>query len=617
MSGVPDPLDRAHHDGSALYLPEGEPQLGQTVPAFVRVPDAAAPASVHLRTVRDGEPHYTEAVVDRRTGGETWYRAELEARNLVTSYRFLLATGAASYAWLTAAGVAHHDVTDGSDFRLDLRGGAPDWTRDAVIYQIFPDRFDRGGTRPDADDLPDWAVPAGWDDRVEHRGPNTPRQLFGGDLPGVTKRLDYLADLGVTAVYLTPVFPARSNHRYDASTFTAVDPLLGGDAALAELSDALHRRGMRLIGDLTTNHSGAGHEWFRRALADPASEEAGFYYFNEHPHDYVAWFDVPSLPKLNYTGAGVRRRLVEGPDSVVARWLRPPYALDGWRIDVANMTGRHRGDDLNASVARAVRATMAAVNPQAYLVAEHVHDASDDLAAAGWHGVMNYSGFAKPVWTWLTRPDHGLRFFGMPVGYPRFPGPDVVRSMREFAARVAWSTLRSNMVLLGSHDTPRIRTIVGDPALVEVAAGLLFTYPGVPMLFMGDELGLEGVDGEDSRRPMPWHRPETWDRPTLDAYRRLIGLRHRLPALRRGGLRWVHVGDDVLVYLRETAEQRVLVLAARAPHPPVRLPLAGLGLAGSHETPANVYGGQDAVLRGDLLQVGGDGPTFQVWLLEG
>ena len=146
-------------------------------------------------------------------------------------------------------------------------------------------------------------------------------------------------------MYLTPFFPASSNHRYDAETFETVEPLLGGDEALASFSSAAHGCGIRVMGDLTTNHTGVGHEWFRTAQADDGSAEHGFYYWRESPPGYESWLDHARLPKLNYSSSVLWDRMVKGGSSVTARWLQAPYHLDGWRVDVANMTGRFRSDN--------------------------------------------------------------------------------------------------------------------------------------------------------------------------------------------------------------------------------------------------------------------------------
>jgi alpha-glucosidase len=603
-----------HHDGAELLCPAQAVALGDVIPVFVRVPKVPANGSirgVHVRSVIDGEPAYTQAKVDRETDYESWWRADLTVGNPVTSYRFLLDHGASGYAWLNGTGIHDRDVPDRADFRVTTFDPPPAWVLDAVLYEIFPDRFARSGA---VRELPDWAVAASWDAPVIHRGPLTGRQTYGGDLEGIVSRLNYLTSLQVNSVYLTPFFPGRSNHRYDASTFDVVDPLLGGDEALVALSSALHERGMRLIGDLTTNHSGRGHDWFRTAQSNPTSPEASYYYFGESPEDYAAWLGVPSLPKLNHGSLALRRRLVDGDDSVAGHWLRKPYRLDGWRTDVANMTGRQGADDWTGEVARALRRTMARVNPDAYLLAEHGHDASADLLGDGWHGTMNYSAFTRPVWAWLGRPPEKLRFLGMPVPIPHIGADRAAATMRDFAAGVPWRTTAHNANLLSSHDTTRFRTIVGgDPRLVEVGAALLMTYPGVPLFFMGDELGLEGIDGEASRTPMPWDHWDRVDVATLATYQTLIALRRSSRALRHGGMRWVLADARAMAYARETADETVLVLLARAAWDGARLPSSPLAGGRDVRAAENLYGGAPLRLEGQDFVLPGDGPTAQVW----
>ncbi|MGH8889444.1 MAG: alpha-amylase family glycosyl hydrolase [Acidothermaceae bacterium] len=604
-------LDQAHHDGSSLYVTNPYPALGEKVTVFARVPHSSGVTAVHVRSIVDGEPAHTPAIVDRSNGTTSWWRATIEAHNPVVRYRFLLDRGERGYLWLNGAGVHRHDVTDTCDFRLTTFGAPPAWARDAMVYQIFPDRFARAG---ESATPPGWAIAADWDAPVIEDLATRSRQFYGGDLAGIRQKLDYIADLGMNTIYLTPFFPAKSSHRYDATTFDYVDPLLGGDAALAELSHAIHQRGMRLMGDLTTNHTGDGHEWHQQARHNRESAEADFYYWREHPDDYVSWLGVASLPKLNYGSAELARRMFAGPESVVAKWLRPPYCLDGWRIDVANMTGRYRDDDYAAAVARSVRATMAQVNPEAFLVAEHTHDATNDLPGDGWQATMNCAGFTRPVWAWLTRQPALHHFLGVPAAVPSWSGEDVMATMRAVSASVPWSIASHNLNLIGSHDTARIRTVVGDPARVEVAAALLFTSVGVPMTYAGDEIGLEGDNGENGRRPFPWQHPEKFDATTLDAYRRLAALRTATPALRRGGLRWVHASGDSLAYLRETSTERVLVHLARASGNDVKLDAGSLELPGDAE---NLYGGEKLAVSAadDSVTLPGDGPSVQIWRL--
>ena len=583
-----------HHDGSVTYVPVQAPALGDVVPVLIRVPRTAAVQGIWLRSIRDGEPLVAPAVVDREDAHATWWRADLLVSNPTTGYRFLVAYDDGSVGWLNGTGLHRRDVTDASDFRVVADPQSPDWPVDSVVYQVFPDRFARSAGYASRE-TPSWAVRCDWDDAVEHQGPLVQKQWFGGDLPGVAEHLDHVTGLGADVLYLTPIWPAGSNHRYDARTFDHVDPVLGGDEGLRRLTRAAHDRGVRVVGDLTTNHVGVTHEWFASAQADALSPEASYFHFHEHPDNYAAWLDVPTLPKLDHRSPALRQRLYASPESVVARWLEPPYGLDGWRVDVANMTGRHADLDLAHDVARAVRTTMHDVAPESWLLAEHGHDASGDLMGRGWDGTMAYAAFTRPVWTWLNTPGHGRTYLGIPIEVPTLSGEATAATMREFTASMPWRARERSVNLLGSHDTPRVRTVVGaDHQLV--AAALLATSPGVPMVFAGDEIGLEGLDGEHSRTPFPWHREHTWDRTTLAAYQRLLRLRREQVALRRGGLRWLSVTPDALTFVRDHPDGAVVVHAARASHAAVTVPLSAIG-ADRPESVQTLYGepivGQD------------------------
>lgn len=615
MSSRVTMLGDPHHDGSERYVADPRPDLGDTITVFLRVPDSAAASRVWLRTTPDGDQAFAEATVDRRGDGETWWRADLEMVNPHMSYRWLL-DGLDGYRWLHAGGMARHDVVDATDFRLTTDDPPPDWAGDAVFYQILPDRFARGGH---GGDWPSWARPADWDDPLITDGDAAMRQVYGGDLHGARARLDHLRDLGVTAIWLNPFFPAESYHRYNAATFDHVDPLLGGDDALRALVRAAHAAGIRVIGDLTTNHSGDTHEWFRRAQADAGSAEAGFYFFSDHPHEYWRWMDVASLPTFDHRSPELRRRLWDGPDSVVARWLDGDDLLDGWRIDVAHMTGRRGAIDLRLEVARGLRRTLAQADPEAYLVAEDVYDATDALAGDAWHGVMDYPGFTRPVWAWLRDPDPPrhpdtgapLPFMSMPVPIPRWGGTRAAATMQAFRATVPWRSVTHNMHHLDSHDLPRFSTITGDRERHLAGVGLLMTSPGVPCVFAGDEIGLTGADSDSARPPMPWDRGR-WDTRLLDGYRTLIGLRNAHRALRVGGFRWAVADDDCLAYVRETTDERLLVAVTRSAATSARLPLTALGARRG----IALLDHADLSVHGDAAVVSADGATTQVWSLE-
>lgn len=595
-----------HHDGSAMYVSNLAPNIDDTVSLFLRVPKASAVTQAMLRTYIDGEQALTETTIDRETEHDVWLRGQLRVENPVVNYRWLLDGVPGGYQWLNGEGLHARDVTDAADFRITTYPAPPAWAADAVLYQIFPDRFAKSIERS----APEWAIAQQWDDPVIGAGPETPFQYYGGDLDGITAHLDHIASTGANTLYLTPIFPARSNHRYDASTFDEVDPLLGGNEALARLADAVHARGMRIMGDLTTNHCGAEHEWFQRAIADADSPEAGYFTFTHHPDQYVCWFGHPSLPKFDHRSQALRRALYEGPDSTVAKWLGE-HAFDGWRIDVANMTARLGTMDLNHMVATTLRETMADANPESLLLAEHSHDASNDLLGDGWHGVMDYAGFSRPLWQWLKRPEQ-LRFEPGPfTPLANFGGTSMVAAMRSFSAARPWRATAHALTLIGSHDVPRIAEFLDrNEDLITVAFGLLASMPGIPMLWAGDEIGQEGSNGEDGRRPFPWHDTASWNSARLATTRALFNARADRVALRHGGLRWLGYSDEAVTFLREAPEESVLIHAARAAHVPVRLSSAVVGreltgLAGTPSLHADANG---------TITLPAHGPAFSMWL---
>jgi alpha-glucosidase len=609
-----------HHDGSPLYVSTAAPTLGETVQVRVRIPRSFGDVpAVRTRSNPDHEPRFTDAVVVPSEDGWSWWQAPVTVENPVHGYRFMITRADGSSVWLNATGVYEIETLDAEDFKLVAYDPAPSWVSSTVLYQIFPDRFARSAAA-DARPTPDWAIPAAWSDPVDLVQPGRSQQFYGGDLDGIIEHLDHLTQLGISTIYITPVFPARSNHRYDASSFAEVDPILGGDDAYIRLIEAAHARGLKVIGDLTTNHCGDAHEWFQAAHGHPDAPESEFFYWlNDEHTEYVSWLGVPSLPKFNWNSAELRRRFIDGPDSVVARWLKPPYALDGWRIDVANMTGRYRDQDLNPQVRRTIRRTMVEINPDTILLGESTNDAASDFQGDAWHGAMTYANFTRPLWGWLSEPGSESSYFGQPVGtIPMLNGEQFLAAHTQFIAGFPWRTMLGTMNALDTHDVPRFLTHA-RPGTVPVAFGMSVTFPGIPVVWAGDEFALTGEDGEASRTPLPWDALDDSARDTIDLYARLIHLRREHPALNGGGMRWVHVDPDVLVYVREAEDESILVLAARS-DVNVRLPLHAVsGADGARPVFGDValQVGPSVDEDDGGIRIETAGPVFAAWQLPG
>ncbi|MGA7149581.1 MAG: glycoside hydrolase family 13 protein, partial [Microbacterium sp.] len=553
-----------HHDGSPLYVSDQAPSLGDVVTVRLRVPAGYGPlAAVRTRSNPDHEPEWHEAECIGAADGWDWWQARVTVRNPRHGYRWMLQHQGGRVEWVNQTGLHTIETLDSEDFALVTSPPPPRWLNESVMYQVFPDRFARSAAA-DERPTPEWAIPADWNDPVDPVMPARSQQFYGGDLDGVIDKLDHLVKLGVDLLYLTPIFPAESNHRYDASSFDRVDPLLGGDEAYIRLVEAAHARGIRVIGDLTSNHSGDSHEWFQAALGHPGAPEEEFYYFTDDANtEYVSWLGYPSLPKFDWSSDELRRRFVSGEDSIVAKWLKPPYNADGWRIDVANMTGRLGDVDLNAEVRALLAETMRGINPDTILLGESTNDAASDLQGDGWHGAMTYPSFTRPLWGWLSEPTGTAYldangdevteawFFGQPVGgIPRYTAREFAAAVTRFTSGIPWRVRLGNMQPLDTHDTGRFATNAA-PGTVPVAVGLSLTMPGVPVLFAGDEFGVVGADGESSRTPIPWgteSEPEVAAR--LALYRDLIALRRAHPAVQTGGFRWLHVDDETVVFAR-------------------------------------------------------------------
>ncbi|NDH37323.1 MAG: glycoside hydrolase family 13 protein, partial [Acidimicrobiia bacterium] len=435
-----------HHDGSALFVDRVDWRVGGVARVRLRVPNSAGLQHAAVRYTHDGEQGYQSLARDDEQSSGTatpgnsalsWWSATLPLTNPVVSYRFVLAMASGETRWLNATGVHTYDTPDADDFVVRCDITYPEWPTSSVVYQIFPDRFATSGLEVST---PSWARRREWGTLPQ--GPDWSSELFGGDLYGAAEHLDHVAQLGANVVYFTPMFTARSAHRYDAETFDEIDPLLGGDAGFAAMSKQAHAWNMRVLGDLTLNHCGASHAWYEHAVGDKAAPEREYFYFEQTPEGEkpATWLGVSSLIKLNFASQKLRQRMYAAADSIAKRWLDSEIGLDGWRIDVANMAGRRGAHDVSHDVSNEFVAACQQKQPDTYVVGEHFPDPRADMVRGGWHGIMAYSAFTRPVWGWLRGetlpagfPDN---FFGTPFGVPQRDGVAMVAAMRAFTAGV-------------------------------------------------------------------------------------------------------------------------------------------------------------------------------------
>lgn len=441
----------------------------------------------------------------------------------------------------------------------------PESIMGGVIYHIFVDRFNRGGKitpSPRAE-----IVGGEWEQIPEY--PEYPgafvrnNTFFGGTLYGVTEKLDYIKSLGVSAIYLSPVFTSPSNHRYDTSDYMSVDPMLGGDEALRKLILAAGKKGIKIILDGVFNHTGSDSIYFNKnnnfseigAYNSADSKYYEWYDFKDYPDKYTCWWDVDILPRIN-PDIGSCRKFFVGKDGVIGKYRK--MGVYGMRLDVA--------DELSDGFIADIKKVLSEDGESA-LYGEVWEDASNKIAygkrktyylGSELDGVMNYPLRTGIIDYVVNKNEGSLRY-----------------ALTEVTENAPPAVANSQMNLLGTHDTERILTVLGDRPLSDApnstlvgkrlsrqnretalralmaAYTVVATLPGIPMIFYGDEAGLEGYRDPFNRMPYPWGREE----PTLlDHYRKLGEIRRNNRVYVNGSFRIAHLDSRLLVFTRSDGE---------------------------------------------------------------
>ena len=466
----------------------------------------------------------------------------------------------------------------------------PAWFGCGVVYQIFPDRFCRlelpdpagmVGSRTiheNWSNLPDW--------RPDAQGEVRNCDFFGGSLQGILSKLDDLTDFGVTVLYLNPVFESASNHRYNTADYRAIDPMLGTEDDFHHLCQEAKRRGIRVILDGVFNHTGSQSRYFNAdgfysdtgAAQSPDSPYYHWYSFHPWPADYDAWWGIRTLPAVREDAPDYRDFIIRGQDSVVRHWLRA--GASGWRLDVA--------DELPDDFIGEIRTAMEETAPDSFLLGEVWEDATTKIAYSmrrryllgqELHGVMNYP-FRTALIAYL-------------LGGDADEFRETLESLRENYPPHAFYSL---MNFLSTHDTPRILTVLGADHVpgskeeravfrlsptrrqlglkrLRLAALVLFTFPGAPTVYYGDEAGMEGWEDPFNRAGYPWGQE---DSELKSFFSKLAHLRREQPALQTGQLHWRWTAGSLLVFARELDGQ-LLTTVVNAADTPQTLTLPWFG----------------------------------------
>jgi neopullulanase len=432
-----------------------------------------------------------------------------------------------------------------------VTANTPQWLRDAVFYQIFPDRFAKSSKVKKPANIQEWNTPP------THHG------FKGGDLVGVIEKLDYLQELGITAIYFNPIFASASNHRYHTFDYYQIDPLLGTEEDFDNLVNELHKRDMKIVLDGVFNHASRGFFQFNHIL-ECGEESPYFDWFvvkgfplnaYEGEPNYQCWYDLPALPEFNTDNPEVREYLFD----IAKYWI--DKGIDGWRLDVAFCID----DD---AFWQEFRSVVKNANPDAYITGEIMWDASRWLQGDQFDAVMNYL-LTFSLWGFIGGNDFDKETLGSWVddfktGFYEFSLDKFATNSEKLMEMYPLPNVMAQLNLIDSHDTPRFLELVdGRKDLLYLAYFFIFTYPGAPCIYYGDEIGMRGAGDPDCRRTFPWNEKE-WDKDLLEKFKELISLRKAHSALRSEFYKVLYAKNDLIVYQRKDETENLIAILNRA-----------------------------------------------------
>lgn len=568
-----------YSDGSKFFVDNPLPKSGDKVTVSIQMAENSPVKHVLLNGKRNGVGFPIKMEKKSTNNGLDRYSAQVQIFEKEFKYHFILATDDKVY-YYDQEGIKTHIPDEARFFRIITDYVQPQWVKSAVFYQIFPERFANGDPSLSVKDneyefdghptiqVKDWnQVPADYNNSFC-------LDFYGGDLIGIKKKIPYLKKLGVNALYLNPIFYAATVHKYDCLDYFKVDPHFGGDDALADLCQELHKNGMKIILDVSINHTGIANRWFNRdgtffpksegAYNNKNSDERDYYFFNED-NSYKSWFDVETLPTLNYTSEKLRKTLYGGKESLVQKWLLPPFSTDGWRFDVADTMARNDKIQLHHEVWPQIRKSIHEANDQAYILAEDWTDCTDFLNGDEWDSPMNYYGSCRPIRgfygqvDFFNRHDPELRKIKF-----KWSAQDTARCIKEYNARLPWTIRQVLFNLFDSHDIGRFHN---DPEIskdaVRGAVMMIFTLPGCTNVYYGDEAEIDGITetNEGCRYPMPWDK-DIENTSSYKLYSKMCQLKTKQEAFIDGGFKFVYADQGVLAFARFTASDVYITLCS-------------------------------------------------------
>ena len=554
--------------GTDEFINPANPKLGSQVSVAIKIHKNNPIDYLFIRIAPNGEEINLEMKKSFEDDFFSHYQVSFPVITKITTYRFGIVTPDEFFWFNNELKLTRSTSSYNHDFKLIADFDDPAWIKESIFYQIFPDRFfDGDPTNNVKTGEYSWhgklSVARDWNDTERLGGDYPSIDFYGGDLEGIRQKISYFKEQGISSLNLNPIFHAPSNHKYDIIDYKTIDKHFGSNEEFSRLVAELHEQGIRIILDGVFNHTGEGHIWFNKlnvfenqngAFNSPDSPYSDFYIFENWPDNYISWMGYKSLPKLNYKSEKLRHEMYKKEDSVIKYWLSKPFNIDGWRIDVANMLGRQDESQLHSEIWEEIRTETKKCKPDAYLMGEHFFDGTPLLDGKKLDAVMNYQGFSFPLIKWLTKKE--IVYISTPTKKNRnftpikFEVQDFTNQLENFRSLLPFQLQLLSFNLLGSHDVPRFLTrLEGNVQLYKIAIIFLLTYIGVPSIYYGDEIGMQGSFDPDNRKPMIWNK-EKWNNEILQFYKSMIKLRNTKEELKKGLIKNLYSEDEVYCFAR-------------------------------------------------------------------
>ncbi len=562
--------------------PTGAVKTGEKIRLALVVKAEREPDSVRVRLWNGGE-HFENMLLEKADSAGFWYSCTITALSKPGPLWYCFeVNGEGNTLYYSdnreGLGGVGHLYADEPDISYQITVYAksfktPDWFKNAIMYQIFPDRFCRAGEEESFPNRKcgyrfhrDWYEDFYFDSHPFEFGPAC-NDFYGGNLKGIMSKLDYLKDLGISVIYLNPIFEAYSNHRYDTGDYSKIDPILGDEEDFALLCREAEKRGIRIILDGVFSHTGSDSIYFNKygtygedtgAARDWQSPYGKWYQWNDDG-SYNSWWGCSNLPNVQETEPTYIDYILRDKDAIIKKWLR--LGASGWRLDVA--------DELPDEFIKILRSEVKGEKPDAMIIGEVWEDASNKVSygeqreylyGSELDSVMNYpfkDGVLGFLLGGISAGDFAKRMLSIMENYPK-------------------EALYTAMNLIGTHDTMRIKTLLGGQHIDEdmsmeekqnfrlraknetlaikrlrLAVFMQMTFVGVPCIYYGDEIGMQGLADPFNRRPYTWR---CVDNELLDWYKKVTGLRCQNDCLKTGDFTVLYADNDVLVYSREISE---------------------------------------------------------------